>query len=315
MVDVLVLGDVNPDLVLRGDVVPRFGQAEQLLESADLVLGGSAAITAHALARLGRSTRLAGAVGQDVFGRAVLDLLRDGGVDSSAVIVSKQLRTGLTVVLSGTEDRAILTHLGAISGLSAEQARQGLVAAADDGARHLHISSFFLLGDLATALPDLLATAKSLGMTTSLDTNDDPSGRWNGLAGLLPWLDQLLPNRAETLALATRLTGRQHGDVEAAAAAIAGCGPVVVVKNGAAGALLVDPVGSVLCEPGTPLTAVDTTGAGDTFVAAYLDSVIRGLERRECLRRAALAGALSTQAVGGTAGQPTLEQLLPNSEG
>ena len=45
--DVLILGDLNPDLVLTGDVVPRFGQAEQLLDAADLLLGGSGAITAQ----------------------------------------------------------------------------------------------------------------------------------------------------------------------------------------------------------------------------------------------------------------------------
>jgi ribokinase len=49
--DVLVVGDANPDLILRGDVRPRFGQAEQLLTAADLVLGGSASITAAGCAR------------------------------------------------------------------------------------------------------------------------------------------------------------------------------------------------------------------------------------------------------------------------
>ncbi|ERK69973.1 hypothetical protein N136_03687, partial [Leifsonia aquatica ATCC 14665] len=52
-VDVLVVGDANPDLLLTGDTVPRFGQAEQLLDSAELLLGGSAAIVACGLARLG----------------------------------------------------------------------------------------------------------------------------------------------------------------------------------------------------------------------------------------------------------------------
>ena len=65
---VLVVGDVNPDLILRGDVVPRFGQAEQLLTDAILTIGGSAAIAAHGLARLGRPVSLVAAVGDDAFG-------------------------------------------------------------------------------------------------------------------------------------------------------------------------------------------------------------------------------------------------------
>lgn len=315
MIDVLVLGDVNPDLVLRGDVVPRFGQAEQLLESAELVLGGSAAITAHALARLGRRTRLAAAIGPDLFGRAVLDLLHEGGVDTDGVIVNDEMRTGLTVILSRGHDRAILTHLGAIASLPADQAERQLIAGARDGARHLHISAYFLLGRLTGSLPHLLATAHSLGLTTSLDTNDDPGGQWNGLAEVLPELDYLLPNHAEALALAARLTGEPTEDVRWAATVIARHGPTVVVKDGPRGALRVERNGHVWSESGIPVGVVDTTGAGDTFNAAYLDSMLRGLGHQECLRRATRAGALSTQAVGGTAGQPTLQQLLPDTEG
>lgn len=83
----------------------------------------------------------------------------------------------------------------------------------------------------------------------------------------------------------------------------------MVVKDGADGALSVDASGRVLRQAGTPVVTVDTTGAGDTFDAAYLDSFLRGLEPRECLRRACYAGAISTLALGGTGGQPTIDQL------
>src|SRR5215831_14544071 len=110
----LVVGDANPDLVLRGDVVPRFGQAEQLLDAADLVLGGSAAITAHGAARLGVPTRLLAAVGADVYGSFVRSTLVAAGVDV-ALVRTTDGSTGLSVVLSATGgDRAILTLTGAI---------------------------------------------------------------------------------------------------------------------------------------------------------------------------------------------------------
>ena len=80
-VRVLVVGDANVDLVLRGDVVPRFGQAEQLLDSADLTLGSSAGIVAHGLARLGIPTALAATVGDDEFGRLTRGWLSEAGVD------------------------------------------------------------------------------------------------------------------------------------------------------------------------------------------------------------------------------------------
>ena len=110
--DVLVVGDANPDLLLRGDVRPRFGQVEQLLTGADLVLGGSATITAAGCARLGLRTAALAAVGDDVFGRVVREALTERGVELLAV-PAEGVPTGLSVILSPPgEDRAILTLPG-----------------------------------------------------------------------------------------------------------------------------------------------------------------------------------------------------------
>ena len=93
---VLVVGDANVDLILQGDIVPRFGQAEQLLESASLVLGSSAGIMASGLAKLGVETTLLAVIGDDEFGRftrSELDSLlglAEGGI---ATIVGLQAAT------------------------------------------------------------------------------------------------------------------------------------------------------------------------------------------------------------------------------
>jgi len=307
--DVLVVGDANPDLILSGDVIPRFGQVEQLLDGADLVIGGSGGILAHGLARLGRSTRLVAATGSDTLGDLMRQLLSAAGVDTSALLRQSDQSTGITVVLTGEDDRAVLTHLGAIPLLSRADVQTALDRAVLDQAQHLHVASYFLLGELAPELVGLLEDARSRGLTTSLDTNFDPAERWDGVVELLPHLDLLLPNRQEALGLAHRLTGAVPVDVETAAASLAAAGPMVVVKDGADGAVSVDPAGHVLREAGTPVVALDATGAGDTFDAAYLDSFLRGLDPQECLRRACLAGAISTSALGGTGGQPTIDQL------
>src|SRR3954447_22985056 len=83
---VLVVGDLNPDLVLVGDVVPRFGQAEQLLEMAELVVGGSAGVAAHGLALLDRPGPLVAAVGDDVFGARMCEQLSAAGVSVEHVL-------------------------------------------------------------------------------------------------------------------------------------------------------------------------------------------------------------------------------------
>lgn len=301
--DVLVLGEANPDLVLRGDVVPRFGQSEQLLEEADLVLGGSGAITAHALARLGLRVGLLARVGDDVFGAETLRLLRAGGVDCSLVEVGPE-PTGLSVVLSDGPSRATLTLIGAID---APPPAWGTPADVPP-ARHLHVSSYFLQRRRAAALPALLPLVRATGARVSLDTNLDPADRYDGLAEVLPLVDLLLPNADECRATA-RALGAAAADLPAAARAVAAHGPTVVVKDGRDGALLVG-ADRMIREAGTPVVPVDTTGAGDTFDAALVAALLEGHPEGEALRWACAAGALSTGRSGGTAGQPTRAELL-----
>src|SRR4051794_10070366 len=306
---VLVIGDANPDLILTGDIVPRFGQSEQLLASADLVIGGAAAVTAHALARLGRPVRLVAAVGCDDFGDRIRSQLHDAGVDMTALSRRDNVPTGLTVVLAHPDDRAILTLPGAVQSLTADEARRAINAVAS-GPLHVHVSSLFLQPDLARELPAVLAEARQRGVTTSLDTNDDPAGRWSGVSALLPHLDLLLPNRSEVLALA----GPGTTDPITAARTLSAAGPLVVVKDGARGAIAVRPGGEVCAVGAEPVTAIDTTGAGDTFDAAFIDAWLDGRELRDCLHRAVLAGAAAVGALGGTAGQPT-SACLTSREG
>jgi sugar/nucleoside kinase (ribokinase family) len=299
---VLVAGDANLDLVLRGDVVPRFGQAEQLLESADLVLGSSAGICAAGLARLGVETALVARVGADVFGARTRELLADAGVDTASVAVVDE-PTGVSVILSAPHDRAILTLTGALAGLTADE-----VLTAAEGAAHVHIASFFLVPGLARELPGVLARVRERGATTSLDTNWDPAERWEGVAECLPHLDVLLPNAQEAIALA-RALGEDATDAVVAARALARRGPTVVVKDGADGGFAASPDGSIVRAPGLTVDVVDTTGAGDSFDAGFLAAWLEGLPLADAVRRAAVAGSLSTRGAGGTGGQATRAEV------
>jgi len=309
-VKVFVAGDANLDLVLGGDVVPRFGQAEQLLESAQLVLGSSAGICASGLARLGVDVALVARVGGDLFGDQTIRLLRDNGVDTTAVLRT-DAPTGISVILSAADDRAILTLTGAMTALTPGDVRRILpeqpatTPEPDEG--HLHVASFFLLPGLADGLPGLLAHARAAGLTTSLDTNWDPAERWAGIEACLPHLDVLLPNAAEAVAIARSL-GADVTDAEAAARVLAARGPIVAVKDGAAGGFAV--AGDRLVRaPGQAVDVLDTTGAGDSFDAGFLCAWLGGEDLATALRWGTAAGSLSTRGFGGTGGQPTRVEL------
>ncbi|WP_433472499.1 carbohydrate kinase family protein [Spirillospora sp. CA-142024] len=293
-VDLLVVGDANPDVVLVGAPRrPAFGQREELVRHGELALGGSAAIMACGAARLGLRVAFAGRVGDDAAGRFVLGALAERGVDVSACAVDPERPTGLTVILNEGADRAILTAPGTLPEMTAED----VPAKALLGARHVHAASYFLQPGLASGLPAVFAAARAGGATTSLDTNDDPSGRWAGLDAVLAVTDVLLPNESE----ARDIAGCE--DVAEAARRLAARGVLPVIKCGSEGALAWD--GGLVRAAPVPAEPLDTVGAGDSFDAGFLAARLRGLDLAGCLALATAAGALSTRAHGGTLAQPT----------
>jgi sugar/nucleoside kinase (ribokinase family) len=302
--DLLVLGDVNPDLVLSDAAMNvAFGQAETLVDDAELTIGGSAAIMACGAARLGLRTALTGLVGADQFGEFMLRAVSERGVDVSGVTVSAEVRTGLTVVLARPDDRAILTFPGAIAAMTAERVDAELLARA----RHVHVASFFLQTALVPGLATLLRSARAHGATTSVDPNWDPAQRWDGgLRGLLGEVDVLLPNAAE----ACRLAG--VSDAEAAAVKLAAAGPLVAVKLGAEGAVAAPAGGEGelvrAAPPERVVDPVDAVGAGDAFDAGLLFALLGGQRLGVALAFACACGTLSMRAGGGTAAQPTLAE-------
>ena len=294
--DLLVLGDCNPDVMVLGpDLEPAFGQQEKLVDSMSLVIGGSASIMAVAAARLGLRVALVAAIGADAAGEFMLGQLAAEGVQTGAMVVRPGQATAMTVVLSRGGDRASLTAVGALPTLTAADVPASLVARA----RHLHLSSYFLLEDsLGPGLADLFAAARAAGTTTSLDTNWDPAGRWGDaqLAAVLRETDVLLPNEAEALRLSGRAT------VGEAVAALAGPGTRLVVKLGERGALSAGPGQwhTVSAPAGLTGDYVDATGAGDCCDAGVLAGLLDGLDLPSAAALGCATGSASTRAAGGT---------------
>src|SRR5262249_38213291 len=140
-----------------------------------------------------------GKVGDDIFGRFMREQMAERGIDTQGVVVDPGIPTGLSVILSRGDDRAILTHPGSIAALRYAEIDRRLLARA----RHLHMGSYFILDALRPDVPVLFAAAREHGLTISLDTNYDPAERWDGgLREALRYVDVFMPNQAELLAIA-----------------------------------------------------------------------------------------------------------------
>jgi len=332
-----VLGELNPDIIvgLIGD--PRFGQAEQTVDSFAVTIGGSGAITACAAARLGLDTALVAVVGQDVHGRLMMSELSARGVDISHVQTSSSEPTGATVLLVRPGgDRAILTSMGTIEALTADRVPTQVLIGAD----HVHLAGWFLQHGLRPGASGLLALARAGGASVSLDPNYDPALGWDaGIGDVLAKVDVLLVNEREATGIAAALGQRFGADGHTDGSDFQGGGVAgsveflleqmtvedqpgspareVVLKRGADGAVCLSkaagrPVERVTAavpdrEWLTPVT--DTVGAGDCLAAAWICARLSGATAGEALRRAVVAGSLSTRSTGGVDGAATAEDI------
>ncbi|MEA2537744.1 MAG: hypothetical protein QOF11_1978 [Chloroflexota bacterium] len=308
--DLLVAGELNPDILIVDPAAqPAFGQVETIVEAIRMEIGSSSAIAACGAARLGLRTAFVGVVGDDPFGRFMLDALDRAGIDLSGCRIDPTIPTGATAILTHGADRASMTALGAIDRLRADDIPRELLVAA----RHLHVGSTYLQPALAADLPELFAEARSLGLTTSFDCNWDPSETWGAeIDALMREADLFLPNMEE----ARRITGRTAAPAAAGELirrATQGREPgrpfTLAVKHGAGGAVAMR--GSWEYEVAEaavlPVELVDATGAGDSFDAGFLYGTLADWPLRDTLELAIACGSLSVRAVGGTAAQPTLE--------
>jgi sugar/nucleoside kinase (ribokinase family) len=299
-IDLLVPGEINPDLILNDPHLEvRFGQQEVLVRDFEMTIGSSSAIFACGAARLGLKTSLIGVVGEDPLGKYMLEALHQRAVDISSVLIDRQRKTGVSMILSRGSDRAILTYLGCIDALEASQIPDSLLAQA----RHLHVCSIFLQSRLRSGLTSLFDRARRLGVSISLDTNWDPSGKWEGILELIAQVDVFLPNEQEALAITA------SSNLNRALAVLAQQCPLVVVKRGERGAIGCQEGETVAVEALT-VSVVDTVGAGDSFDAGFIYGYLAGFPFKKALELGIACGSLSTRAAGGVNAQPTLEEAL-----
>lgn len=291
------LGILVADAIARPvDRLPERGTLG-LVDQVALRGGGCALNTATGLTRLGLQAAVVGKVGADALGDFLVGLLRERGIDASAVLRDPAAPTSATVALVDSRgERTFLHAPGANGTLHAGELDRHAVFAG----RALHIAGALVLdaldGEPAAAL---LAEARARGLLTSLDTVFDPTGRWERVRPSLPHVDLFTPGLAEARAL----TGEETA--EGAAARLREWGVrEVAVTVGADGCYAAsdDFAGLV---PAASVHTVDGTGSGDAFAAGLLYAKLEGWPFERSVRFANAVGALATTAVGASEGLPT----------
>jgi sugar/nucleoside kinase (ribokinase family) len=293
--DVLCAGILVADHVCTPiDHLPAEGElvlADRIL----LTLGGCAANVAVGLARMGIGAAVAGRVGGDVFGRIVSDLLRESGVDVSAVTVSPGVDTSQTLIVNVKgHDRRFIHTFGANALFRSGDIPADLAARC----RVLYLGGYFILDAVTQEeLVPVFAAARRGGARTVLDVvTPGPADYLPRLEKLLPQVDIFLPNDHEAALISGESDPIRQADRFRALGA-----KTVVITRGDRGAVLVSDRARL--RSGTfPVNYVDGSGGGDAFGAGYIAGLLRGLDEAGCLRLASALGASCVRAIGTTTG-------------
>ncbi|MBS2210779.1 carbohydrate kinase family protein [Carboxylicivirga mesophila] len=299
--DIIVTGDCNIDIIFNNfNKIPHFGE-EVIAHDFDIVLGSSAGITAAHLAALGVNVAYIGAIGADSFGQQFKELLGSYGVCTNYMIEKKAYKTGCTVVMSKDEDRANLTHAGAMAQLTPQDIPVDLLASTP----YFHMSNPYVLPHFRNVLPQFFKAIKEHQVHTSLDPQWDVEEKWNtNLRQLLPYVDVFLPNEKELQLL---LKGNKL-EVEEL---LQDYQTKIINTCGSDGVQLISLKTRRSYSSYQNTKPVDCIGAGDAFTAGFLAGTIDGKNTDEAIDMGCKSGALSTTVAGGGVPYSSREEFEP----
>ena len=278
------------------DRLPERGTLE-IVDRVELHVGGCAANTAIALAKLGIGVSLLGGVGTDGLGDFVVRAVRAAGVDTKGVKHFTAVPTAATTVCVHSDAERSFLHA---PGANAVLLQTDVDWEATNGCTVFHIAGPQLMGALEATdgIAAVAKEAKARGMLVTLDTVMNPrSLGWAALKGALPYVDWLLPSEGE----AARLTG--ENDIARQVTFFRDAGAKhVAIKRGSEGSVVFLAGSDPLLVAPFPVSAVDALGAGDAWVAGFLLGLLRGWETEATARFASAVGACAVRSYGATTG-------------
>jgi ribokinase len=291
---IVVVGSINMDLVARTPRIPLAGQT-LIGSSFTTTPGGKGANQAVAVARLDHPVHIVGAVGDDVFGQALLDNLATAGVHTDAVTRVGGPSGVAPILVADNGENSIVVVSGANSKMTPDliESQSALIRSAGMVLCQLELPMETVEHTLA------LCTAASVPVML------DPAPAAPLNAQIWKYISWLTPNETEA---AFYLNG--HHDPEHAARELLGRGPKgVVLKRGAEGSFVASVDSAIAFVPSFPVTAIDTVAAGDCFNGAFAVALVEGSDPAIAARFASAAAALSVTRSGAQASMPTRQEV------
>lgn len=296
MSDILVVGSLNADLVVRA---PRFPQPGETISGEDLriIPGGKGANQAVAAARQGASVSMLGRVGQDSFGPELINNLHQNGVDTSHVRIDSQSATGTAIIVVDSKGQnSIVLSPGA----------NGKVSPADVNAVSFSGYKLLLLQHEIPLEAVASAAQRAKGSGVRVLLNPAPARALSDELISLP--DFILPNETE-LSLLTNQPVYDISSAEKAAKTLLEHGAQnVIVTLGTNGALIVS--NKQVTHVNTyKVEVVDTTAAGDAFIGGFASALLQDRPLEEAVRYGCACGALATTKFGAQPSLPMREEV------
>ncbi len=306
MAEIMTMGEIIVEIMRPGEDQPLYetGTFRGPFPS------GAPAIFIDTVARLGHSAAIVGGVGDDDFGKCLVDRLSGDGVDCSCVIKNDRISTGCAFVtyFSGGE-RKFIFHIGNTPAV--------LAPAPDDeklrGLKFFHVMGCSLMAntEFGMRIRDTAVRAKSFGAKVSFDPNVRPEllkdpAAMELIASVLDNTSVFMPGKSEL----RMLSGKE--DIEEAVAALFAAKPlleIIALKNGKKGCIIYKRDSAPFAFGVYDIPPVDATGAGDSFDGAFLCGLCEGLDTEAAAKLATAAASLNTGAFGPMEGDISVENV------
>ena len=302
--DFLCIGQMVADILVKPVDTLDFAIDTHKVDLISLKGGGDSYNVATALAKLGGKVAFAGKCGNDSLGDFLCNTAATNNIDISTVIRTDEIATSSVVIpINSQGERVFFNYGGANDTLAVADID---LSRLDDGCKIVHIGGAFSLPKIdGEGAAKIFKIAQQKNVITSMDVTGDTTGRWLSLIEpCLKYLDFFSPSLYE----ATRITGEEEPEKIAGFLLDKGV-KNVILKLGKEGCYVNDGSNSFFL-PAFDVPVVDTTGAGDCFVAGFLTGLGKKWSLKQCALFASAVASGCIGQIGATTGVPTFVETL-----